>query len=876
MQILEFREYKGPNIYSYYPVVKAVVDLEDLAGIWSDEIEGFANNLSLAIPQLHQHYCSRGRPGGFVERLREGTLFGHVVEHVALELQNMLGYPVIHGKTIGLVNSVYEIVVEAEVMEIGKEVIRLAVQIVSALVKGEEVRIDEMMQQLKEVDARYGYGPSTAAIMKECQARNIPILEFAQGGILQLGYGVKQKRIKATLTQNTSCIAVDIAADKDLTKSLLAEAGIPVPPGLVAKSEERAIEASNQLGRPVVIKPSHGNHGKGVSLNLNSDAEIRTAFRLAAVYGENVIIEKYIAGKHYRLLVIGNKLVAAAERYPACVTGNGSNTISELVNEANTNPLRGESHEKPLTKLKIDPVACLALAKQGLNASSIPGKGQTVYLRENANLSSGGTARDVTDFVNYQTRNLVVRATEVIGLDVAGIDLVTSDISKPLSQDAAIIEINAAPGFRMHLYPSEGESRNVAADLVEYLYPNPEQGRIPIISVTGTNGKTTTTRLIGHIAGLMGKCIGVASTGGIFIGNECILKGDTTGPQSAQHILRDQRVEMAVLETARGGILRSGLGYDRADVGVITNIREDHLGSGGIRDLAELARVKALVIETLQANGAAVLNVDDPWCSEIAQNVRENLVYYSLREDNLEIRRHLAIGQKAFFIKDDYLVYAEGECYRKLLPIAELPIGMKGLATFNLANALAAAAACHSINIPLGVIREGLRTFGLKKEHNPGRCQLYNLGGVKVMLDYGHNADAFINVLSLARKMTQQRLIGVIGVPGDRRDEDIKNAGTAAAQFLDYCIVKEDCDLRGRRSGEVSTLLMEGIRSYSEQFSQMEVIISEIPATLAGLSKCKSGDMLVIFYENFRPLHKLLEQMEFTGEVQSELVCQQV
>ena len=872
MRILEFREYKGPNIYSYYPVVKAVVDLEDLAGVWTDEIEGLADSLSKVIPQLQQHYCSRGRPGGFLERLREGTLFGHVVEHVALELENMLGYQVIHGKTIELSNSVYEIVVEVVVMETGKEAIRLAVQIVSTLVKGEEVRIDPMIQELKEVDSRYGYGPSTMAIIKECQARDIPVSEFAHGGILQLGYGVKQKRLQATITQNTSCIAVDIAGDKDLTKKLLAEAGIPVPLGYVVKSEESALQVSDLLGRPVVAKPSHGNHGKGVSLNLSSDAEIRTAFRLAAAHGEDVIIEKYIAGKQYRLLVIGDRLVAASERFPAYVIGNGVDTIKTLVKLANENPLRGEGHEKPLTTIKIDPVACLTLAKQGLTVSSIPEKGRQVYLRENANLSSGGTAQDVTALVHQQIRNLAVRATKIIGLDVAGLDLITADISKPLCKETAVIEINAAPGFRMHLHPSEGERRNVAADLVDYLLPDPNQCRIPIISVTGTNGKTTTTRLIGHIASLMGKCIGVASTGGIFIDNECIMKGDTTGPQSAQNILRDQRVELAVLETARGGILRSGLGYDKADVGVITNVREDHLGIGGIRDLAELARVKSLVVEALRTDGTAVLNVDDPWCVEIAQTVRENLVFYSLSEDNLIIRRHLATGQKAVFIKDNYLVYAEGEYYRKILPLTELPIGMKGLATFNIANALAAVAACHSINIPLGVIREGLRTFGLKREHNPGRCQIYNLSGVKVMLDYGHNADAFYNVLSLARKMTQQNLIGVMGVPGDRRNEDIINAGNTAARFLDYCIIKEDCDLRGRKPGEGAALLMEGIRSHGEDIKQVEVILSEIPAALAGLSKCKPGDMLVIFYENLKPLQKLLEQMEFTGEVSYDVI----
>ncbi len=862
MKILEIREYRARNIYSHYPVVKAIIDLEDLANIWSDQIPGFAERLARNIPELQGHYCSRGREGGFLERVKEGTMFGHIVEHIALELQYMAGFSVIYGKTVATDKTgIYEVIVEAGVMEAGIQALKSALHLIQVLINNSECNVHVEIEKIRQAGREYGFGPSTQAIIDECKKRDIPVMPLGKGSLLQLGYGIKQRRIQATITGLTSCIGVDIAGDKSLTKQLLAEGGIPVPWGDVARTEDEAVKIAVKLGESVVVKPCNGNQGKGVTLNLKSEAEIRTAFRIAKEYSEEIIVEKYIEGKHYRLLVVGDKMVAAAERIPAHVIGDGIHTVEQLIELANLDPNRGEEHEKPLTKIKIDPAALLVLAKQKMYPSSVPELNQVVYLRENANLSTGGTAVDVTDEVHPEICKLAVRAARIVGLDVAGVDLVTPDITLPL-KEGAVIEVNAAPGIRMHHFPSRGVSRNAAGAIVDYLFPRGRSGRIPIVSITGTNGKTTTARLIGYIAGLWGKCVGLTTTGGVFVGTECLIKGDTTGPHSAQAVLRDPRVEIAVLETARGGILRSGLGYDKATVGVITNISEDHLGLDGIKDLKQLAHVKALVIEALVKQGMAVLNADDPWSMTLASRVKENLLYFSLAEDNLIIKRHLSTGQKAVFLKKDQFVYAVGDQYHSIIAVEDIPLTMQGRATFNTANALAAAAACIGLGIPISIIKEGLQTFNLTKWHNRGRCQLFQLGDIRVLLDYAHNPAAIQNILQYAKKLEPQRLLGVLGVPGDRRDQDIIEAGRVAGNYLDYCVIKEDQDLRGRRAGEVASLLWEGFKLGANKNKSGEIILPEVAAVLAALSKCKPGDLLVILYEKLEPLEELLHKLE--------------
>lgn len=857
MKILDIKAFRGRNIYSHHPVIQATIDLEELELVYSDEIPGFAQLLFDTLPQLESHHCSRGKKGGFMERVREGTLIGHIIEHIALELQHIIGHKVIYGKTRSTLQpGIYEIVVEVELSEVGIAAVHSAVRLVEKLLKKEKCDIQSIIEDLKKCCTQYSLGPSTQAIIDECVKRDIPVLSLGEGSLFQLGYGIYQKRIQAAITSQTSCIGVDIASNKHLTKSILRSANIPVPQGDIVFKEQEALKKALEIGFPVVIKPYNGQQGKGVSIKLSQKTEICKAFQLAQQYSKKVIVEKYIEGKQYRLLVVGNKMVAAAERKPAHIIGDGVHTILQLIEFTNQDPLRGEGHELPLTKIRLDETVLLTLAKNKLNPHSVPDINQVVFLRENANLSTGGTAADVTAEVDHKNKELAVRIAKMIGLDIAGIDIVTPDISVPLEKGGAVIEVNAAPGLRMHLKPNSGKVQNVASDIVEYLYPANTPSKIPIIAVTGTNGKTTTTRLSSYILSLWKNCVGMTTTGGVYIGDECIVEGDTTGAQSAQMVLKDERVEAAVLETARGGILRCGLGYDKAQVGVITNISEDHLGLGGIEEVEQMAKVKALVVEALEPNGTAVLNADDPNSREIMQRVKENLILFSLSDKNILIRRHLATGQKAFFIKNGYLVCASGDTYQKVAAIKDIPFTLNGLAKFNVANALAAVAACYSIGVPVPLIKQGLLTFGSKTSHNPGRCQLYEVNGLKVILDYGHNPAAFENVLGMARKMKKNRLIGVIGVPGDRRNQDIIYAGKTAGRFLDYCILKEDRDLRGRATGEVVSLLYQGLGH-----NRCCIVLHEIPACIKALSMGRPGDVIVMFYEKLQPLQMLFERI---------------
>ncbi|MDK2855382.1 MAG: cyanophycin synthetase [Bacillota bacterium] len=862
MRICQLTVYTGKNVYSHHPVIKVTIDLEEYADKTTADIPLFTDRLLSLLPSLRDHHCSRGHPGGFVERLHEGTYLGHVVEHVLLELQTLAGLPAIYGKTRAVGKTgLYEIIAEYRAAEAAREAAYSAVDLVNCLLLGDDPpRVEGIIARLQELAARYELGPSTAALVRAAQERGLPVLRLDDRSLVQIGYGARQRRIEAALTSLTSCLAVDIAGDKSRTKAILSAAGIVVPQGLVVRSEEEAVSALQELGAPVVVKPECGNQGKGVSLNLKSVAEVRAAYTLARSWERRVLVEKYIAGRHLRALVVDGRAVAVAERLPAHVVGDGRHNLRELVDITNADPRRGVGHEKVLTKITIDPVVLMVLARRGLDLNYVPAPGEIVYLRDNANLSTGGTARDLTDRVAPHVKSVAERAARAVGLDVAGVDLVVPEPEDPKSP-VTVIEVNAAPGLRMHLAPSEGSPQPVAEKIISYLFPPGETGRIPIVSVTGTNGKTTTVRLIAHMLSLTGRRVGLSSTDGVFIGGECVWQGDNAGYRGARVILEDPTVEAAVLETARGGLIRDGLAYDLADVGVITNISEDHLGQYGIETLEDLAHVKSLVVEAVHDQGAAVLNADDPLVASLAGRVRCEVIFFGLTGENTLIRRHLATGGRAVFVHEGQVVLAKGNEIKPLCSARRIPLTLRGAARHNLANALSATAAAWGLGLPPKIIRQGLRTFYPNLTSNPGRVNLVDVAGARLLIDYGHNVASYRSTLELARNLTNRRLLGVIGVPGDRPDELVRQVGRTAAEGFDLLFIKEDEDRRGRQAGEIAELLLAGAREAGFPSERARIILREEEALLAALAECRRGDLVVIFYEKLDRVLKVVNAL---------------
>ena len=852
MRILSKQVLASANVYSHKPVLKVKLDIGVLADTPSKAIPLFNDRLTKLLPGLKEHHCARGYRGGFYERLQEGTYLAHIFEHVALELQCLAGDDVNFGKArVTDVDGIYDVILGYKSAQTVWAAAAEAELLINAVIEGTKFDLQEAVEAIKTAGEKGRLGPSTAAIAEAAGSRNIPLSRVGSEDLLVLGYGCKQKKVWTTITSQTSALAADLASDKELTKKILADCGLVVPRGHIVTSVESAIEVWRTLGGRVVIKPANGNQGKGVTLNIATPAEIELAFKIAAEYDERVIIEEYICGRQFRVCVVNGKMAAAAERIPAYVIGDGSHTVSELVDIINMNPDRGEGHERPLTKIKIDAIAVAALGRQGFSPWSVPEKGATIYIKESANLSTGGTAVDATDIIHPQNVLMAERAAGLVGLDIAGIDLVADDIAKPIRfGNGAIIEVNAAPGIRMHHFPSAGKSRDVAGKIIEYLYPDGDDGRIPVIAVTGTNGKTTTCRMIAHAWRQTGVNTGLSTTEGIFIGNEKIMDGDTTGPNSAKLILANRKVELAVLETARGGILRGGLAFDSCDVGIVTNITADHFGQDGIKDLEDLLYIKSLVVEMVKPGGYALLNADDPCVTELAAKAQGNVVYFTTEADNLIVRRHLSIGGQAFFVKDGAIFAACGKVASPIASVADIPVTLGGIAQHNVQNAVIAAAACYCLAMTPENISLALSSF----VENPGRLNMVDLGDFRVCIDYGHNPAGYQSLINTAKRMGARRLIGVIGAPGDRRDDVTIDVGRIAGRGFDYIYIKEDNDLRGRPSGAVADLLRTGALEAGMPPENITTILPEKEAVSAALSAARAGDLVVVFFEKYEEI----------------------
>lgn len=874
MKIMSVRHVDGPNVFLYKPILMARIDLQSFTERESYEFPGFVERLLDMLPGLHEHHCAKGAPGGFVERLFGGTYFGHIVEHVTIELATLAGLDVHYGKTeyAGGVG-IYDIAMECIAYQTQKLLLHHAVDIVTHLALGRRVDIVPAIEAAHRCMAQTELGPSTRAIADAARARGIPVRRIGDGSLLQLGHGRNQRRIEATITSNTSAIAVDIASDKVMTKHILEEAGMPVPEGGLANNEAQAILCFREIGGPVALKPFNGNQGRGVTLNLKREEDVAEAYRIASVYSQRVVVERYIEGQNVRLLAVSGRCIAAAERVPARVVGDGVSTIAERIAQINRDPSRGVGHEKRLTMIQVDQVVEATLRRQGRHLEDIVPEGEIVYLRDSANLSTGGEAVDITDSIHPSYLDLAARAARAIGLDVCGVDLVVRNYTEPASPaNCAIIEINAAPGIRMHQSPSVGTSRNVAAHIVETLFPRPTNGRIPIVSITGTNGKTTTTRLIAHALSENGKIVGMTTTGGVYVNGQMVLEGDTTGPQSARMILSDPLVEVAVLETARGGIVRGGLAYDKANVAVMTNITLDHLGQDGVESLEDLVRIKSLVAECVHDDGTVVLNAEDSTLVDLSNRLTARIVYFAHSADNPVMQRHLALGGTGFYVHKSWIVEARGNLTFGVVPLEHVPLTMAGTAVFQNENCLASVAALRAMGLTRQQVANALQSFA-PDVHNRGRCMMYRMpSGGHVVLDYGHNPDGFGKVGAWLNTLRHKRLIGVVGVPGDRDDSVIRECAVKLAQIFDAFIVKEDLDKRGRVPLEVSRLLSGEITQRFPNKPCIEVEY-EVDAARYAIEHMDAGDVTAVFYEKFEPLDTLIRNLggRPVHTIQSEL-----
>ena len=872
MKIISTNVYVGPNIYANFPVIRHVIDLGVLEEWPTGRLgQEFVDALLKALPGLQEHGCSYREKGGFVRRMREdeGTWMGHVWEHVALAIQNMAGIDVGFGRTRSTGEyGQYNLVYEYQQRDVGLEAAALARSLLISLLPRElqeevEPKVpddfsfsEEAVHFIRFAQSKE-FGPSTGSLVKAAEERDIPWIRLNNRSLVQFGHGRYQKRIQATITSETRHIAVEIACDKEQTNQLLNDSGLPAPRQIMVRRESDALRAARKLGYPVVVKPLDANHGRGISINLHSDDEVVTAFECAREHGRNIIVEQFATGFDHRMLVVGGKLVAVAKRVPGHVVGDGKHTIEQLVEQVNEDPRRGVGHEKVLTRLEFDEQAERLMGLAGYDRHTVLAEDEVFYLRTTANLSTGGTAIDMLDVCHPDNRDMAERAVQSVGLDIGGVDFLIDDITQSYKEiGGSIVEVNAAPGFRMHVAPSEGKPRDVAGEVMDMLFPEHTPKRIPIASITGTNGKTTCSRMVSHMLKSAGKTVGLTTTDGIYVNGKQTVTGDTTGPKSAQMALRDPTIDTAVFETARGGLLRSGLGYDHCDVGACLNVASDHLGLKGINTLEDLAKVKRVVIEA--ARDTAVLNADDPNCLQMAAFTEaRNIFYVTMNPEHTLVKEHIRKGGKAAIIEKgingDMITLFDNQIHMPVVWTHLIPSTMEGKALHNVQNAMFATAICYSMGMHLDELRNGLRTFTTSYFQTPGRMNLFEEHDFKVLMDYAHNAAAIKSIGQLVEQMEiKGTRICVLASPGDRRDQDIRDSAMAAAPYFDQFICRQDDSTRGRKSGEVSHILRQGLIDTGVSEDRITTIDSEEASVDYALHHAESGDMVVIFADNIK------------------------
>lgn len=854
IKISELRALRGPNRHTRHTSIFMVLDIGDYEKRPSNKIDGFSGRLLELLPSLKEHECSIGKPGGFIERMEDGTWAGHIIEHIAIELQCLAGMEVGFGKTLNTAQEgIYIVVFRYIVESVGLKAAREAVTIFEAVAEGRSFDIAKVVSDLKNLREDDMLGPTTWSIVKEAKSRGIPHVRLNEFGYIQLGYGANQKRIQASISSHTSAIAVELADEKSRVKKHLKRAGIPVPFGRVVLTEEETTAAFNEIGSAVVVKPDVGNHGNGVTTNITDLDQLKKAYQIAKAIHTDVIVEEFVKGFDFRLLVINGKFVAAAQREPAHIVGDGISSIRSLIEKTNEDPNRGFGHEKVLTQIEIDRMTDRILSLKGLSLDSCPDPGEKVYLKATANLSQGATATDVTDMVSPDIRLMVERAARIIGLDCVGVDALATDISLPLAESGIkVVELNAAPGFRMHLEPTNGKRRNVAKPFVDMLFPEGYK-QIPVLAVTGTNGKTTTCKIISHALKYSGKKVGLACTTGIIVDGISIIKGDFSGPDGAGIVQREPIVDHIVLEVARGGIVRRGLGVSEVDVGVLLNVGNDHVGTDWIETQEDLGLVKSTVIEVVKKTGASVLNADDEATMDLFARARGNVILFSLDPQNPKLKEHIENGGTVVTVDNLNAVIRNNVSDVLVCTTREIPISFGGVVDFNIANALAAIGALHGMSLPVEQIRNGIMTFYPSANQNPGRMNLFDFQNYKVLVDYGHNPQSVMALGKLLPVLSRGRKIALCHGTGNRTTEQIIEFGKALASVYDF-IVLTDFDPRQRPFGETPGLVREGLILAGFNKDNIEIYPEPEKAVDHLFSKVESGDLVVIQPDELEPV----------------------